>query len=144
MKKIIIFLFIVIAIVATISYVYLDYVAKYNQAQKENIRFEVHKDDEIEGTELTTLINKAMNSNIQNDIPKDEKGKYIDNGNNSINIDIKFTDKDVIYNMEKIYNAGMNNFLSYYRYVKFKCNEIQYHNTTGMIKYIQFEQIAEL
>ena len=143
MKKIIIFLFTIIAIIATIAYLYLDYVVKYNQAQKENIRFEVHKDEEIEGTELTTLINKAMNSNIQNDIPKDEKGKYIDNENNSINIDIKFTDKDVTYNMEKIYNGGMNDFLTYYRYVKFKCNEIQYHKATRMIKYIQFEQIAE-
>lgn len=143
MKKVIIFLFIVIAVVATISYLYLDYTAKYNQAQSENIRFEAHKDEEIEGTELTTLINKAMNSNIQNDIPKDEKGEYIENENNSIRIDIKFTDKDVTYPMEKIYNSGMTNFLAYYRYVKFKCNEIQYHKATGRIKYIQFEQIAE-
>lgn len=143
MKKIIIFLFIVIAIIATVAYVYLDYVAQYNQAQKENLRFEVHKDEEIEGTELTTLINRAMNLNIQNEIQKDENGKYINNGNNSINIDVKFTDKDVTYNMEKIYNSGMENFLANYRYIKFKCNEIQYHSTTRIIKYIQFEQIAE-
>lgn len=141
MKKIIIFLFIVVAIVATISYLYLNYIAQYNEAQKENIRFEVHKDDEIEGTELTTLINKAINLNIQNEVEKDENGKYIDNANNSINIDIKFIDKDVTYNMEKIYNSGMDNFLNYYRTIKFKCNEIQYHNTKR-IKYIQFEQVT--
>ena len=40
MKKIAIFLFIIIGIVSTVSYIYLTNISNYNNAQKENIRFE--------------------------------------------------------------------------------------------------------
>ena len=108
MKKIAIFLLIIIGIVSTISYLYLNSINNQRIAQKENIKFEIYKDEEITGAEVTTLINKAINSNQQNEIEKDKKGRYIDNETNSINIDIKFIDDDVTYNIEKIYNNGMD------------------------------------
>ena len=141
MKKIAIFLLIIIGIVSTISYLYL--ISNQRMAQKENIKFEIYKDEEIAGAEVTTLINKAINSNQQNEIEKDKKGRYIDNETNSINIDIKFIDDDVTYNIEKIYNNGMDKFLTYYRDIKFKCVDVQYHDKTQKIKYMLFEQITQ-
>ena len=79
MKKIAIFLLIIIGIVSTISYLYLNSISNQRMAQKENIKFEIYKDEEIAGAEVTTLINKAINSNQQNEIEKDKKGRYIDN-----------------------------------------------------------------
>lgn len=76
-------------------------------------------------------------------VEKDEQGKYIDNQQDSINIDIKFIDDDVIYNIEKIYISGVDKFLSYYRLIKFKCTEIQYHKFTKKVKYMKFEQITQ-
>lgn len=76
-------------------------------------------------------------------VQKDKQGKYIDNDKDSINIDIKFIDDDVIYNIEKIYTSGVDKFLSYYRLIKFKCSEIQYHNFTKKVKYMKFEQITQ-
>ena len=111
--------------------------------KEENIKFEIYKDEEITGAEVTTLINKAINSNQQNEIEKDKKGRYIDNETNSINIDIKFIDDDVTYNIEKIYNNGMDKFLTYYRDIKFKCVDVQYHDKTQKIKYMLFEQITQ-
>lgn len=143
MKKIAIFLLIIIGIVSTISYLYLNSINNQRIAQKENIKFEIYKDEEITGAEVTTLINKAINSNQQNEIEKDKKGRYIDNENNSINIDIKFIDDDVTYNIEKIYNNGMDKFLTYYRDIKFKCVDVQYHDKTQKIKYMLFEQITQ-
>lgn len=143
MKKIAIFLLIIIGIVSTVSYVYLNNVANYNNAQKENLKFEVYKDQEIYGTEVSTLINRAIDSNKKNEIEKDKNGKYIQNDINSINIDIKFTDDDVTYNMEKIYNSGMTTFLAYYSEIRFKCIDIQYHKSTNKVKYILFEQITQ-
>ena len=143
MKKIAIFLFIIIGIVSTISYLYLNSINNQRIAQKENIKFEIYKDEEITGAEVTTLINKAINSNQQNEIEKDKKGRYIDNETNSINIDIKFIDDDVTYNIEKIYNNGMDKFLTYYRDIKFKCVDVQYHDKTQKIKYMLFEQITQ-
>ena len=95
MKKIAIFLLIIIGIVSTISYLYLNSINNQRIAQKENIKFEIYKDEEITGAEVTTLINKAINSNQQNEIEKDKKGRYIDNETNSI--DIKFKCVDVQY-----------------------------------------------
>ena len=143
MKKIAIFLLIIIAIVSTISYLYLNNINNYRNAQKENSKFEMYKDKEITGTEVTTLANKFEDYNQQNKIEKDNKGKYIDNGENSLNIDIKFIDDDVTYNIETIYNKGINTFLAYYREIKFKCNEVRYHSKTGKIKYMLFEQITQ-
>lgn len=143
MKKIAIFLLIIIGIVSTISYLYLNSISNQRMAQKENIKFEIYKDEEITGAEVTTLINKAINSNQQNEIEKDKKGRYIDNETNSINIDIKFIDDDVTYNIEKIYNNGMDKFLTYYRDIKFKCVDVQYHDKTQKIKYMLFEQITQ-
>ena len=143
MKKIAIFLLIIIGIVSTISYLYLNSINNQRIAQKENITFEIYKDEEITGAEVTTLINKAINSNQQNEIEKDKKGRYIDNETNSINIDIKFIDNDVTYNIEKIYNNGMDKFLTYYRDIKFKCVDVQYHDKTQKIKYMLFEQITQ-
>ena len=143
MKKIAIFLLIIIGIVSTISYLYLNSINNQRIAQKENIKFEIYKDEEITGAEVTTLINKAINSNQQNEVEKDKKGRYIDNETNSINIDIKFIDDDVTYNIEKIYNNGMDKFLTYYRDIKFKCVDVQYHDKTQKIKYMLFEQITQ-
>lgn len=143
MKKIAIFLLIIIGIVSTISYLYLNSINNQRIAQKENIKFEIYKDEEITGAEVTTLINKAINSNQQNEVEKDKKGRYVDNETNSINIDIKFIDDDVTYNIEKIYNNGMDKFLTYYRDIKFKCVDVQYHDKTQKIKYMLFEQITQ-
>lgn len=143
MKKIAIFLLIIISIVSTISYLYLNSISNQRIAQKENIKFEIYKDEEITGAEVTTLINKAINSNQQNEVEKDKKGRHIDNETNSINVDIKFIDDDVTYNIEKIYNNGMDKFLTYYRDIKFKCVDVQYHDKTQKIKYMLFEQITQ-
>lgn len=143
MKKIAVFFIIIIAIVSCITYLYFNYIASYNNAQKENAKFEMYKDKEIQGSELITIINKAIDTNEKNEVQKDNKGKYIDNKTNSINIDIKFIDDDLIYNIEKIYQNGTETFLYYYRDINFKCSDVQYHTTTGRVKYMQFEQITQ-
>ena len=143
MKKIAIFFLIVIVIISTITYIYLNYIANYRSAQKENRQFEAYQNREILGSELTTLINKAIDYNTQNEVAQDNKGNYIDNGKNSLNIEIKFTDNDVTYNIATIYKQGSELFLAYYRDITFKCVEVQYHKETNKISYMMFEQITE-
>lgn len=144
MKKLAIFFLIIIIIIVGISYMYLNYKANFNQAKRENMQFESYYNQEIYGTELATLINKAIDNNKINEVQKDNKGKYIDNETNSINIDIKMLDDNgTIYNIEKIYNGGTSKFVQYYSQIKFKCTKIQYHEKTNKIKYLLFEQITE-
>jgi len=143
MKKIIMFFALIIIIVCIIFGLYIEYKANYNTLKKENLEFEKYLNKEIYGTQLATIINKAINNNEINEIEKDEKDIYLDNNENSINIEIKMTDNDVIYKMETIYNGKINNFVNYYGDIKFKCVEIKHHSSTNKVQYMLFEQITE-
>lgn len=143
MKKLAIFFLLLVIIVVGISYLSINYKANYNQARRENKQFESYKDQEIYGAELTTIINKAVDNNENNNIPKDNKGKYTNNENNSIQIEIKMLDNDKTYSMETLYNGGMDKFVQYYNQIKFKCTKLEYHLATNKVKYLLFEQITQ-
>jgi len=143
MKKVALFFLVIIIIIVGISYVYLNYKAQFNNAKRENMQFESYYNKELTGAELATLINKAIDNNEINQIQKDSEGKYIDNENNSINIDIKMIDNDKTYNMETLFVGRIDRFVQYYGQIKFKCTNIEYHKSTNKIKYLLFEQITE-
>ncbi len=143
MKKLAIFFLLLVIIVVGISYLSINYKANYNQARRENKQFESYKDQEIYGAELTTIINKAVDNNENNNVPKDNKGKYTNNENNSIQIEIKMLDNDKTYSMETLYNGGMDKFVQYYNQIKFKCTKLEYHLATNKVKYLLFEQITQ-
>lgn len=140
MRKISIFLVIVLTIVAAIGFKYMSYKNEYNAIQKENKEFEEYKDKEVYGLEVGTMINKAVDKNTKNKIEKDNNGNFIQNDKNSIEIEIYITDNKTTYKMETIYNAGTEQFVQYYGNIKFKCSKIEYHENTGRIKYMLFEQ----
>lgn len=121
MKKIAIFFFIVIVIIVGISYTYLNYKSNYYEAKRENNQFESYYNQEFYGAEVATIINKAIDNNLTNQVQKDNKGKYIENDTNSIKIDIKMLDNDTTYEMETLYTGGMDKFVQYYNEIKFKC-----------------------
>lgn len=143
MKKFIIFLVVILIIIATVSYIYLNYKVSYDIAKKENYQFESYYNQEIFGPDVATVINKAVDKNSTNNISKDNKGNFIENNTNSIKIDIKFLDDDKTHKMEEIFNNGIGTFMQYYSQIKFKCTKIEYHESTKKIKYMLFEQITK-
>ncbi len=142
MKKIIIFFAIVIICLSGISYLYLVWQSNENAINKHNIAFEKYYQQEVYGQDIATIINKAVDSNQKNNVPKDKDGKYIENETNSIKINIKMIDNDNIYAMETIYNNEVSEFIKYYSQIKFKCTDIQYHESTKMVKSLFFEQVS--
>ena len=140
MKKIFIFLVIVLIIVAIVGFKYMSYKNEYNIIQNENAEFEEYKDKEVYGLNVATMINKAFDKNTKNKIEKDASGNFMQNDSNSIEIEIYMTDNETTYKMETIYNAGTEQFVQYYGNIKFKCSKIEYHKDTGRIKYMLFEQ----
>lgn len=142
MKKLAIFFFLIIIIIVGISYMYLNYKANYHEAQKENQQFESYEGKEIYGAELATIMNKAIDRNQNHEIAKDNKGKYINNDNNSIKIEVQMIDNKKIYAMETLNSGGMDKFVQFYSEIKFKCTKIEYHMTTNKVKYMLFEQIT--
>lgn len=143
MKKMLVILFTIIIIIVTIVYVkYNIYKVQYNSILKANKQYEQYKDKEIYGTELGTLINKTVDKNTKNKVEQDENGVYIENNENSIQIEIYIQDNEQTYKMETFYNTGMEMFIQYYGNIKFQCSEIEYHQKTKRIKYILFEQLT--
>lgn len=143
MKKLAIFFLTIIVIIVGISYMYMNYKANYYIKQKENYQFSSYYNKELKGNEIATLINKAYDNNSSNNVAKDKKGKFIENDSNSIKMDIKMLDIDKTYDMETLNSGGMDKFVQYYGQITFKCTKIDYHSSTGKVKYMLIEQITQ-
>ena len=142
MKKFIGIFIAVVVIILSLLYGYFTYKNNSNSILKQNAEYEKYLNQEIDGTELATIINKIMDSNETNTIDKDIKGKYIDNNLSSIKMDILITDNETLYDAETIYRGGIENFVKNFNIIKFKCTEIKYHETTKKVKYLLFTQIT--
>ena len=140
MKKTIIFILsFVFIIISIITAKYINYKSEQANIKKENLEYETYLNKQILGTELTTVINKAVDNNEKNKVLKDGQGFYIQNDINSVEIEIKITDNDSTYKMETLYNGGMVNFVDYYNSIYFECTKINY-NKAGKVNYLLFEQ----
>ncbi len=140
MKKIAIGLIVVVAIVSTFIYFYYNYKKINNEAKKSNIEYSEYQGKQITGNEVASLINKAVSSNMKNNVEKDEKGNYKSNETNSINIDIEFLDDEKVHTMEEIFDNGTNTFVEYYGTIEFECTKVEYHQKTSKISYMLIKQ----
>ena len=141
MKKVAIFIVSVVAIVCLVWFAYYQYKAKRSEIETNNLEYEGLYEKEITGNNLATIINKTLDNNSKNNIKQNENGEYIDNGENSIKIDIKFKDSDKIFPMESIYSKQMSEFIRLYGQATFKCTKVEYHKSTKFIKYLYFEEV---
>jgi len=141
MKKIIIFLLIIIVIVCVILFNYNSAITQKNQIAEENSEYEIYLDKEIYGIDIASIINKSVDSNEKNEISKDENGYFIQNDENSVEIEIYLKESDKTYKMEQIYKQGTEQFVQFFIDAKFKSANVEYHEKTGRIKYVLFEQI---
>ena len=141
-KKIIICILSIFLIIICIV-VYGVYQKNENTAQigVDNKTYESYENKEVLGTDIISIINKATDSNKKNDIKIGEDGNYIDNGKNSIRIEIKFLELDKVITMERINNVGIEKFWSNYGALSFKCTKIEYHEKTHRVKYMYFEEV---
>lgn len=115
--------------------------AERAEIKKENMDYEQYLNEKILGTELATLISKVVDQNQKNNVQKDEKGYYIDNEENSIKIDLKMITIDKTYPMEEIYNNKITEFVKNFNFINFKCINIEYHQKTGRVSKLIFEEL---
>ena len=142
-KPLIIFISIMICII-TILFVFLRQIEAEKRAHDRiNIEYQEYLDKEIYGIQLATIINKVISSNEKNEVTKDQEGMYVDNGLNSILVDIYISDNNTTYKMENIYKLGTSEFLQHFNTIMFKGKIVEYHDDTGQIAKILFEQIVE-
>ncbi len=131
-------IFIIICIVCIIL---INLTARKNEIKKENMEYEEYLNKEILGTDIASLISKTMDKNEKNNVPKNDKGYYIDNENDSIKIDLKMSTIDKTYPMEEIYNNEITEFVQNFNLINFKCINIEYHTKTGRVSKLVFEEL---
>lgn len=142
MKKNILFItgiFLLIMVVLTIMLINIQ--SNNKRLQQVNIDYEYYLNRNIFGTELATLINKAIDNNKRLEIPKDENGFYIANDTDSILITIQMLNVEETYQMEKIFALGTSQFIELFNSSMFKSEQVTYHEKTGRIATILFKQI---
>ncbi len=142
-KEILLILTLFLAIISFLLYNLYNYRAKTNEAKKDNSSFESFYNVEVLGTDIASLINKVADYNNKNKIEKDKNGMTIENDSNSVKLDIKFLELDDPISYEKIENQGINQFVQNFSGFSFKCTKIEYHEKTGKVKYMYFEQVEE-
>lgn len=143
MKKSIFIVLAILFIIAIVICLYIYNVKKIeNVTIKHNKQYEEYCNKEILGTELISLINKAIDYNEKNSVEKQENTiYYINNNTNSIQITVKFLDNDKIIKMENIAEKQTENFIKFFATATFKCNDIKYHKQTKNVQSMYFEQI---
>ena len=99
------------------------------------------------GADVLTIINKAIDNNINNKVEKDKDGFYIENDTNSIKVEITFLSKDeeenikeVVYQMENLEKTGLSDFIASFGVTEFECNKQEY-NSQGKVCKIYIRQL---
>lgn len=147
MKKNVIIICIILLVIITICTMGISINSKKVSVQKQaNKEYEQYLEKNIFGTDVATIINKAIDSNNQNNIQQQD-GKYIENNENSIIVELVMItneekEKTTTYRMETISKVGINEFIKNFNTATFKITKIEYHNKTGKIKYIEITQQA--
>lgn len=149
MKKSVIIISLILLSIIVISISLISLNSKTSKAiLKQNSGYEQYLQGTIYGTDVITLINKSISNNETNNVEKDEKGYYINNNTNSIQIDlIMITDEEkeetTTYKMESISKLGTTEFIKNFNIAEFKCTKKEYHSQTGQISYIELSQQSE-
>ena len=137
-KTIIVILSIFLIIIISIYMNYRQAVAAELQAKKFNSDYEFFNKESILGTDVTTMINKAIDNNEKHNIQKGQDGVYIADDKYSVKIYVYMIIDDTTYPMESLVQTGLSDFTRYFGEVKFKCTDVKYHKSTGRVSEMTF------
>lgn len=108
-----------------------------------NFEYEQYLNKQVYGTDVTSIINKAIDNNDTYKIPKDENGMYINDGKYCIKVELNMITIEKTYQMEQMYKAGITEFVKNFNVIEFECTSIEYHKETGRVSKIVFTQIEK-
>ncbi len=142
MKKNLLYILIIFIIIIAIILIHIsDKNSQRNEISKFNVQFEQYLGQTIYGTDVLTIINKAIDSNEQNAIKRDENNYYIEDDELSVKVEIillskneegKIIEKTVT--MESLEQRGLSDFITNFNLTPFECNDIQYNSQKRVSK----------
>ena len=122
-NKILLIVIIFIIILGISIYFVYNYRTSFIESQKINNIYKSYENIQILGTELASIINQTEDTNAKLSTEKNKEGRYIENDTDSIKMYIKLQYKDDYntYEIERILNNGIDNFIKAYGTASFKC-----------------------
>ena len=139
-KNFVIILTILIILLAIAGYYVYNTKRLSSLAKNYNKTYENYLNKEISASDLISIINKAVDDNEKNGVAKQKNSIYYEeNDENSIKIEITFSEEHSNVPMEAIAQQGSENFMQAFQTALFKCTKVEYHQKTNRIKYLYFE-----
>ena len=139
-KSLILILIILIVAVAFFVLNYKEYEINQIDLKNFNLAYEKYNKENLNGLDITTVMNQATSNNEKYEIPKDENGLYILDDEYSIEIYVTMIINEETYKMERFSKQEVNsNFIRLFGEVEFKCTNITYHQKTGRVASMTFE-----
>ena len=141
MKKILILIFTILIVAVTVFILnYKEYEINQIDLKRFNLTYEEFNKENLNGLDITTVMNQATSNNEKYEIPKDENGLYILDDEYSIEIYVTMIINEETYRMERFSSPEINsNFIRLFGEVDFKCTNITYHQKTGRVASMVFE-----
>ena len=145
MKRIFLYILVIFIIIIAIVLVHIsDKNTQRNEISKFNVQFEQYVGkDIIYGTDVLTIINKAIDSNEKNKIARDENNYYIEDDSLSVKVDIILLSKndkgdieEKTFPMEQLEKAGLDGFVTNFNLTPFEFSSIEYNSQKRVSKII--------
>ena len=117
-----------------------------NKIKEENREYLYYKDKTIKINNVITIMNKAIESNRNNNIESNDKNEFIENDTDSIKVYIEIKSRESIIPMEALLlseNGGVQKVESLFSDMFFEYKTIEYHKKTGKIKKIVFIAVED-
>ena len=144
-NKILLILVIFIVVLCVATYLVYNYRVNIAESQAINNEYKSYYNKPIIGTDLASVINKTMDNNEKNNIPKDNSGYFIENDTNSIKVFVEliYQDDYTTLDADQIFSKGIENFVRVYSTANFKCTKISYHKKTSNVETVTFTEVDE-
>ena len=144
-NKILLIIVIFIIILCVAIYLVYNYRVNIAKSQEINNEYKSYYNKQIIGTDLASVINKTMDNNEKNNIPKDNSGYFIENDTNSIKVFVEliYQDDYTTLDADQIFSKGIENFVRVYSTANFKCTKITYHKKTSNVETVIFTEVSE-
>lgn len=131
----------IIIIISIIFANYVEYAKIRTEIRNTNKEFIAYENKNLQINTVVTLMNKAIQKNIENKINQDENKIFKENDTNSIKIFLEIKSRNSIIPMESLIlgeKAGTEKVEYAFSDLLFEITTIEYHEKTGQVKKIIF------
>lgn len=137
----------VIVIICIVSAKYVEYAKNKAEIRNLNKEFTAYENKNLQINTVVTLMNKAIQKNIENKIIQNENKYFQDNDTNSIKIYLEIKSRDSVIPMEELIlgeKAGIEKVEFAFSDLLFEITDVEFHKKTGQVKKIIFTAKEDL